>query len=63
MKSLHSFFMSNKNRIPQSFNTFKTWVLENEELRNCIKIVKLKNRNKYIVLDENGILEFYNKLS
>lgn len=62
MKSLHKFYTENKALIPQSFNTFKTWVLQVEELRRCIKIIELNTRNKYIVVNEKGILDFYSKL-
>lgn len=62
MKSLHKFHTENRNKIPQTFNTFKSWVLQIEELKECVEIVKINTRNKFIVKDEKGILDYYSKL-
>lgn len=62
MKSLHKFHTENRDKIPQTFNTFKSWVLQIEELKKCVEIVKINTRNKFIVKDEKGILDYYSKL-
>lgn len=37
MQTLHSFYIENKDEIKKSFNTFKRWITEVEELKNILK--------------------------
>ena len=63
MQTLHSFYVKNKENINKSFNTFKRWTIEVEELKNHLEIVTLNNKNKYYINDEKAVLDFFRKFS
>lgn len=63
MKTLHSFYIENKAEIKKSFNTFKKWITEVEELKKYIETITLNNRKKFFVKDENKVLEFFKKFN
>ena len=63
MQTLHSFYIQNKEKINKSFNTFKRWTIEVEELKNYIEIVTLNNKNKYYISNEKAVLDFFRKFN
>ncbi len=63
MQTLHSFYIKNKEKINKSFNTFKRWSIEVEELRNYLEIVTLNNKNKYYISNEKAVLDFFRKFN
>ncbi len=63
MQTLHSFYIENKDEIKKSFNTFKRWITEVEELKEYIEIITLNNRKKFFVKDKIEVLNFFKKFN
>ncbi len=63
MQTLHGFYVKNKEKINKSFNTFKRWTIEVEELKNHLEIVTLNNKNKYYISNEKAVLDFFRKFN
>lgn len=64
MESLNSFFNENKQILPmKAVNTFKKFVDNVEELRNCFDLIQTGKTEKYFVRDREGIFNFFNRYS
>lgn len=54
LKELHK-----KSPIKMSLPTFKRIILNEESLKDCIKIIKNPSRNTYLIVNEEKILNFF----
>lgn len=53
-KELHQ-----KSPIKMSLPTFKRIVLNEESLKDCIRVIKNEKRNTYLIVNEEKILNFF----
>ncbi len=63
MKTLHKFWADNKDQINKSFNTFKKWITEIEELNKHLEVITLNDKKKYFIKNEFEVLNFFKKFN